>query len=165
MIHLSYLQAFEDVNKRTSRLSCNIPFIKHNLCPLSFVDVSSDDYIAALLAMYEKTEISPMLELFCWAYVRSCKQYGVVRKSLGEVDAFRIQYRQQRKEVMGHVVRNGLHGDAIQIHVEKYCVEKNIVEKDRFTAMTLADLSSLHAGAIIGLGISEAQLSAWLEGC
>jgi hypothetical protein len=29
--------------------------------------------------------------------------------------------------------------------------------------MTLADLSALHAGAIIGLGITEAQLDAWLE--
>jgi hypothetical protein len=28
--------------------------------------------------------------------------------------------------------------------------------------MTLADLSNLHAGAIIGLGITEAQLEAWL---
>jgi len=165
LVHLSYLQAFEDVNKRTSRLSCNIPFIKQNLCPLSFIDVSSDDYTAALLAVYEKNEMSPMLDLFCWAYVQSCKQYSVVKQSLGDIDAFRIQYRQQRKEVIGHVVRNGLHGEAIEIYIEKYCLDKNIVEKDRFTAMTIADLSSLHAGAIIGLGISETQLNVWLDSC
>lgn len=105
LVHLSYLQAFEDVNKRTSRLSCNIPFIKENLCPLSFTDVSRDDYTAALLAIYEKNNIAPMLELYAWAYLRSCEQYGVVKKSLGEIDAFRIQYRQQRKEVMGLVVK------------------------------------------------------------
>lgn len=163
LVHLSYLQAFEDVNKRTSRLSCNIPFIKQNLCPLSFTDVSRDDYTAALLAIYEKNDIKPMLDLFCWAYVRSCKQYGVVKQSLGEIDAFRIQYRQQRKEVMGLVVRDGLHGEAIEKHIEKYCADKDITEVDKFTAMTLADLSSLHAGAIIGLGISEAQLNAWLD--
>ena len=89
-MHLSYLQAFEDVNKRTSRLSCNVPFIKENLCPLSFTDVSRDAYTAALLAVYEKNNIEPMLELYAWAYIRSCKQYGVVKKSLGEIDAFRI---------------------------------------------------------------------------
>ena len=38
-IHLSYLQPFEGVNKRVSRLAANIPLIHHNLCPLSFVDV------------------------------------------------------------------------------------------------------------------------------
>lgn len=97
LVHLSYLQAFEDVNKRTSRLSCNIPFIQNNLCPLSFKDVSRDDYTAALLAIYEKNDVGPMLELFSWAYSRSCEQYGLVKKSLGEIDAFRIQYRQERK--------------------------------------------------------------------
>ena len=39
MVHLPYLQPFIDVNKRTSRLAANIPLIRANLCPLSFVDV------------------------------------------------------------------------------------------------------------------------------
>ncbi|MEF3315487.1 Fic family protein, partial [Campylobacter jejuni] len=36
IIHLSYLQAFEDVNKRTARIVANIPLVKKNLKPLSF---------------------------------------------------------------------------------------------------------------------------------
>jgi Fic family protein len=38
MVHLPYLQPFEDVNKRVSRLAANILFIRQNLCPLSFID-------------------------------------------------------------------------------------------------------------------------------
>jgi len=163
LVHLSYLQAFEDVNKRTSRLSCNIPFIKENLCPLSFTDVSRDDYTAALLTVYEKNNVEPMLELFSWAYLRSCEQYGVVKKSLGEIDAFRIQYRQQRKEVMGLVVKKCLHGKKAEDLIEDFCQQHDIKDAAKFTAMTLADLSTLHAGAIIGLGITEAQLNKWLE--
>lgn len=163
LVHLSYLQAFEDVNKRTSRLSCNIPFIKENLCPLSFTDVSRDDYTAALLAMYEKNNVAPMLELYVWAYLRSCEQYGVVKKSLGEIDTFRIQYRQQRKEVMGLVVKNGLHAKKAEDYIENFCEQNGIDETAKFTAMTLADLSTLHAGAIIGLGITEAQFEAWVS--
>jgi len=162
LVHLSYLQAFEDVNKRASRLSCNIPFIKSNLCPLSFTDVTRDDYTAAFLVIYEKNDIAPLLELFAWAYLRSCEQYGVVKKSPGEIDAFRIQYRQQRKAVMGQIVKQGLHGPAVEELIESYCQEQGIKDIDKFTAMTLADLSVLHAGAIIGLGITEAQLEAWL---
>ena len=163
LVHLSYLQAFEDVNKRTSRLSCNIPFIKGNLCPLSFTDVSQDDYTAALLTIYEKNDAEPMLELFAWAYSRSCEQYGVVRKSLGEIDAFRIQYRRQRKAIMGQIVKQGLHGSAAEELIDNYCQEQGIEDTDKFTAQTLADLSTLHAGAIIGLGVTEAQLDAWLS--
>ena len=163
LIHLSYLQAFEDVNKRTARLTCNIPFIKNNLCPLSFTDVSRDDYSAALLTIYEKNEIGPMRELFCWAYSRSCNQYGVVKDSLGEIDAFRIQYRSQRKEIMGQIVKQKLHGSDAEQLINSYCQKNNIEDTDKFTAMTLADLSALHAGAIIGLGITEDQLTAWQE--
>ena len=163
MVHLSYLQAFEDVNKRTSRLSCNIPFIKNNLCPLSFTDVPRDDYTAALLAIYEKNDTEPMLELFAWAYSRSCQQYGMVKKSLGEIDTFRIQYRQQRKAVMGQIVKQVLHGPKAEKLIEEYCQEQGIANIDKFTAMTLADLSTLHAGAIVGIGITESQLEAWLS--
>ena len=105
LVHISYLQAFEDVNKRTSRLSCNIPFIKNNLCPLSFTDLSQDDYTAALLAIYERNNITPMIELYVWAYKRSCEQYGIVKQSIGEIDSYRIQYRQQRKEIMGVIIK------------------------------------------------------------
>lgn len=163
LLHLSYLQAFEDVNKRTARLSCNIPFIRENLCPLSFIDVSRDDYTAALLAIYEKNELEPLLELYVWAYKRSCEHYGAAKKSLGEIDAFRIQYRQQRKEAMGLVVKKGLHGKPAEALIEDFCRKHEIRDQAKFTAMALTDLSTLHAGAIIGLGITETQFNNWLE--
>lgn len=53
MVHLPYLQPFDDVNKRVSRLSANIPLMKHNLCPLSFVDVPESAYIDGILGVYE----------------------------------------------------------------------------------------------------------------
>lgn len=162
LVHLAYLQAFEDVNKRTSRLACNIPFIKKNLCPLSFVDISREDYSAAMLVMYETNDTGPMLDLFIWAYRRSCNQYDTVKKSIGEIDAYRIQYRQARKEIMGQVVKQNLHGYAAEQFIEQYCKEKNVENAEKFTAMTLTDLGALHAGAIVGLGISEKQLEAWL---
>jgi Fic family protein len=51
MVHLPYLQPFEDVNKRVSRLAANIPLIRHNLSPLSFVGVPERAYLAATLAV------------------------------------------------------------------------------------------------------------------
>jgi hypothetical protein len=47
MVQLPYLQAFEDVNKRGSRLAANIPVIRQNFCPLSFVDLEAADYVNA----------------------------------------------------------------------------------------------------------------------
>src|ERR1035438_1925019 len=57
MVHIPYLQTFEDVNKRVSRLSANIPLVRRNLCPLSFVDVPVDDYVDATLGVYELNRV------------------------------------------------------------------------------------------------------------
>ena len=126
LIHLSYLQAFEDVNKRTARLACNISFIKENLCPLSFVDVPLDDYFKALLYFYEKNDWQPALELFQWAYLKSCEQYDVVKESLGEIDIFKIQYRALRKEAMGEVIRQRLTGAAIEGYLKGFVYKKRL---------------------------------------
>jgi len=42
--------------------------------------------------------------------------------------------------------------------------EQRIENIDNFTAMALADLSTLHAGAIIGLGVTETEQEIWLSG-
>src|SRR5208283_1973516 len=55
MVQLPYLQPFEDVNKRVSRLAANIPLIRADLCPLSFVDVPERAYMAGTLGVYEMT--------------------------------------------------------------------------------------------------------------
>lgn len=64
---------------------------------------------------------------------------------------------------MGGVIREGLHGEAIEKYIEQHCADSDMTEIDKFKAITLADLNSLNAGAIIGLGISEAQFNAWLD--
>ena len=65
--------------------------------------------------------------------------------------------------MMGEIIRRVLHGSAAEKLIENYCQDQEISDSDRFTAMTLADLSTLHAGAIIGLGITEMQLEKWLS--
>jgi prophage maintenance system killer protein len=161
LIHLSYLQAFEDVNKRTARLSCNIPFIQYNLCPLSFIDVPQEDYFKSLLYFYETNQIEPALELFEWAYLRSCKQYDVVTESLGDIDTYRIQHRTDRKIAMGHIIRHKLEQTAANQYLEQYCQDNKIPSEDKFISMTLSDLAQLHEGSIIGLGITETMFIEW----
>jgi Fic family protein len=161
LMHISYLQAFEDVNKRTARLSCNIPFIKENLCPLSFIDVPQKDYFAVLIYFYEKNDLQPALELFQWAYIKSCEQYDVVKESLGEIDTYRIQYRSARKEIMGKIIRQGISHSNIESAIAVYCRANSIDSPDKFITMTMQDLENLHVGAIIGLGITESMYASW----
>jgi len=163
LLQISYLQAFEDVNKRTARLACNIPFIKENLCPLSFVGLPKEDYISAILIFYECNDVKPMVDLFRWAYLKSCERYDAVRQSIGNVDKFRVTYRKQRKECIGEVIRQNFHGNKIEDFAKKYCRKNNINKEDKFVAMIVTELDVLHSGAIVGTGISESQFNKWKQ--
>lgn len=105
MAQLPYLQPFEDVNKRVSRLAANIPLIRADLCPLSFVDVPERAYVAGTLAVYETTRVELLRDVFVWAYERSAQRYVVVRDSVAEPDRFRMRYREALTEVIGQIIR------------------------------------------------------------
>ncbi|MGH8251376.1 MAG: Fic family protein [Steroidobacteraceae bacterium] len=105
MVHVPYLQPFEDVNKRASRLAANIPLIRGNFCPLSFVDVPERAYIEGYLGIYEMTRPELLRDVFAWAYERSCQRYVVIRDSVAEPDLFRLKYRNAVIEVVGGIVR------------------------------------------------------------
>lgn len=104
-VHLAYLQPFEDGNKRTSRLSANIPLMLYNCAPLSFMDVSPHDYAQAMLGVYELRDMALAVDLFSWTYRRSCQKYAVVLESMGIPNALRLQHREHLNEAMAQVVR------------------------------------------------------------
>lgn len=105
MVHLPYLQPFEDVNKRVSRLTANIPFIRQNLSPLSFIDVPERASIEGLLGVYELNRVDLLRDVFVWAYERSAQRYVAIHQSLGEPDKFRLRFRNELIEVVNEIVR------------------------------------------------------------
>lgn len=105
MVQLPYLQPFDDVNKRVSRLAANIPLIQGNLSPLSFADLPRQTYVEAMLGVYELRRVDLLKDLFIWAYERSAARYAAIRQSLGEPDPFRLRYRAELREVIAAVIR------------------------------------------------------------
>src|SRR3546814_12380413 len=85
------------INKRTSRLAANIPLIRHNLAPLSLVDVPHDLYIEGTLGVYELNRVELLRDVFAWAYERSCQRYTVLRDALPTPDP-RSEERRVGKE-------------------------------------------------------------------
>jgi len=100
---MNSLQAFIDVNKRTARLAANIPLIKGNLVPLAFSDVRVDDYMLAMIAIYELQDVRPLVDLYVYSYMRTCAAYDSTVKAMG-FDEVRVRYRQQRREVAREVI-------------------------------------------------------------
>ncbi|NHZ95064.1 Fic family protein [Massilia sp. CCM 8734] len=104
-VNLAYLQAFEDGNKRVSRIAANIPLMLYNQAPLSFLDVDREDYALAMMGVYEACDVSMAVDLFEWTYRRSQTKYQAVAGALDAPDPFRVKYREALNEAVGAVVR------------------------------------------------------------
>jgi len=137
-VNLAYLQPFEDGNKRTSRLSANIPLLLYNCAPLSFMDVGPTDYAKAMLGVYELRNAKIAEELFAWTYRRSIQRYAVVLESLDAPDAFRAKYRAHLSDAIQQVVLE-------QSALEKAVSIVQIPEEDRnrFIEMLRSELKIL----------------------
>lgn len=165
MVHLPYLQPFEDVNKRVSRLAANISLIRENCCPLSFVDVPEQAYIDGIVAVYELNRIDLLRDVFIWAYKRSCGRYSAIRQSLGEPDLFRLHYRGKIKETVVKVVRYCLDKKAAVQQISREAALKIPVhDRSRFVEIVETELSSLHEGNFARYDLRPEEFLKWQEG-
>jgi len=160
MVHLPYLQPFEDVNKRVSRLAANIPLIQADLCPLSFVHVPERAYISGMLGVYEMTRVELLRDVFVWAYERSCETYVVVRDSIAEPDLFRMKYRDALTEVIGEIVRQRKRPteDEIRALAERLVETRDV---PGFVALVAEEIRRLDEGNIARYRIRLADYGAW----
>jgi hypothetical protein len=160
MVHVPYLQPFEDVNKRVSRLGANIPLLKHNLCPLSFVEVPERAYVEGMLAIYELNKVELFADVFIWAYERSCHQYRAIAESLPQPDPFRSKYREVLADVVGEIVRKGWPAESQIIEEEAADLVPN-EDRRRFVEMATNELRSLHEGNIARYRLRLAEFRDW----
>ncbi len=162
MVHLPYLQPFEDVNKRVSRLAANISLIRRNLCPLSFIDVPERAYVDAILGVYELNRIELLRDVFVWAYERSCQQYLAIRQQLAPPDPFRLRYRQALAEAVRAIVRGN---DLANEESVRRILPATVAEADRepFVALVLDEFKTLHSDNAIRFGLRPLEFAAWQQ--
>jgi len=163
LVHIAYLQAFADVNKRTARLSANIPLIKHNYVPLSFNAVEKDDYTKAMIAIYELNEVRPLVELYIASYLRTCMQYTATMESFG-FDEVRVHYRNLRRELLHDIIAKQLTSKDLQTFIELQAKNKiKTADRKKFIKTIEEDLHEISPTRIVGIGISMSQLNSWLK--
>ena len=162
LVHLAYLQGFEDVNKRVSRLAANVPLIRGNFCPLSFVDVPERAYLDGVLGVYELNRIELLRDVFVWAYERSCARYAAVRQSLGEPDPFRLRYRTLLAAVVAGVVTGGMDKQAAAAFIKRRASD-DVPQQDRarFIEVVETAVMNLHEGNIARYRLRPSQYEEW----
>lgn len=100
LVHIPYLQAFEDVNKRTSRIASNIPLLKSDLAPMSFLTTDDSAYLAGLIGIYELNNVSLLRDVYVDAYLASAGNYNVLRATVESPDKAALSYREFVREAV-----------------------------------------------------------------
>jgi hypothetical protein len=164
LVHLPYLQPFEDVNKRVSRLAANIPLIKNNLRPLSFLDVPDSTYVSGILGVYELNKVELLRDVFVWAYERSAQAYAAVRQSIGDPDPFRLRHREAIRSVVAHIISNALQKNEALAYLRSWTAQ-NIgageEERTRFIETLEQELIGLHEGNFARYRVRPSEFRAW----
>jgi hypothetical protein len=162
MVQLPYLQPFEDVNKRVSRVGANISLIKHNLCPLSFIDVPERAYVEGTLGVYELNQVDLLRDVFVWAYERSCQRYLAITQTMVEPDPLKIKYREALIRAVQAVVKGQLRPQPDVIaQVARDAVTE--ADRDAFTQMLTDALSQLHEGSLARYRLRRSEYIAWQQ--
>jgi Fic family protein len=104
LVHIPYLQAFEDINKRTSRVAANISLLKSDLAPMSFLTMDDRGYIDGLIGIYEMSNVSLLREVYIEAYMTSAENYKTLRAELETPEKTALVYRDFVREAVRRCV-------------------------------------------------------------
>lgn len=162
--HLAYLQPFIDGNKRTARLALNIPLIRDNLRPLTFVGVERDDYLAATLTFYETADPTALVYLFVEAYAESAQRYAVVAEVVAKPDPFRIAQRDLIVGTVCRLVRERSTDPEKDVEEVAATTFQTTSDRAKLIATVLTDLHNLHEGNLARFGLTAAEYESWRDG-
>jgi Fic family protein len=149
LVHIPYLQAFADINKRTSRIASNITLLKADLAPMSFLTMNDREYIDALIGIYELNNVALLREIYIDVYLASAQNYKILRAEVETPDKAAAVYREFIREAIRKCVLEwkDFHPDEIRTLAE----QQNIPEEDRDDVIAYArkQFGGLHAGNVI----------------
>jgi hypothetical protein len=163
LVHLSYMQAFEDVNKRTARLVANISLIKNNFRPLSFTDVDQVAYVKSLIGIYEKNDVSLLRDLYTWAYERSSQKYSAIQQSMGRPNLLKMKYRNVVHDIIHRIVLEKISAKDLVFFIQDKLEKNGLPKEDLKELFKLIEeeIINLHDGNIAPYKILPSEFEAW----
>ncbi|MFN0316780.1 MAG: hypothetical protein ACKVQA_17300 [Burkholderiales bacterium] len=145
------------MNKRTARVAANIPLLKNDLCPLSFMNVSEQDYIDGTLGVYELNDVSLLRHAFVEGYVRSAEAYRYIRAEVSEVTVSALEYRPLVREVVRLCVREWK--SFAEARVRALLADR--VKPEHLTEVAASvkrELLGLHEGNLVRFNLTSSDL-------
>jgi hypothetical protein len=160
LVQIPYLQAFDDVNKRTSRVASNVPLLKADLAPMSFMTMDDGAYIDALIGIYELNNVALLREVYLDAYMASAENYRTLRAEVDSPEKAALAYRKFVREAVRCCVLEWKEFRADDVMA--MAAAAGIPEEDRDSVVEYAgqEFAGLHEGNAIRYRLKAEDLVA-----
>ena len=161
LAHIPYLQAFDDVNKRTSRIASNVPLLKAGLAPMSFMTMDDGGYIDGLIGVYELNNVALLREVYVDAYVTSAENYRALRAEVETPQKAALVYRDFVRATVRRAVlewKEFRRGEAMAMAQSAGVPEE---ERGQLMDYIAQELEGLHEGNAVRYRLRPDDLVAW----
>jgi Fic family protein len=149
LVHIPHLQAFEDVNKRTSRIAANIPLLKADLAPMSFITMNDVDYVDGLIGIYELNNIALLREAYIDAYLASAENYKTLRAEVEAPSKSALTYRDFVREAVRRSVLEWKAFDRERVTSMARAADIPEADRDSVVDYVAQEFRGLHEGNVI----------------
>lgn len=159
LVHIPYLQGFVDINKRTSRVAANVPLLKADLAPMSFLAMDDATYIDGLIGIYELNNVSLLREVYVDSYLASAEKYRILRAEVDTPEKAALAYRGVVREIVRHSVLEikAFKADEAMAMVKA----KDVPEEDQAAVVAYAhqQFKGLHEGNLVRYKLKLADIA------
>lgn len=163
LVHIPYLQAFIDINKRTSRVASNVPLLKADLAPMSFLTMDDAHYIDGLIGIYELNNVALLREVYIESYLASAEKYRVLRAEVETPEKAALAYREFVREAVRRCVlefKAFRKDEVLAIATEAGIPEDDL---DAVVAYVGQQVRGLHEGNVIRYRLRPADLEGLVQ--
>ena len=160
LAHIAYLQAFDDINKRTSRIASNVPLLKSGLVPMSFVAMDDRNYMDGVFGIYELNNVSLLRDAYIDAYVTSARNYHTLHAEVDSPEKAALTYREFVREAIRRSVLDWK--EFRPESIVRMADDAGVREGDRHDLIeyTRAEFRGLHEGNAIRYRLTPEDLAA-----
>lgn len=158
LVHIPYLQGFSDINKRTSRVASNIPLLKAELAPMSFLTMDDAAYIDALIGIYELNNVDLLGELYVESYLASADKYRFLKAEVNNPSKAALAYRGLVRLAVRHCVMETKRFDAEAVLALIAAESVPPADQTDVLAYARAQFQGLHEGNLIRYNLQPSDL-------
>ena len=157
---LPNLRLFAEGDMGTSRVGLNIPLLKHELCPLSFIGVDERAFAEGTAEVYESNDTRRLKQLFIDGYVRSAENYRQLGAEAASVPGATPEYDAVVKKAVRTIVREWKRFNRVNLEIYLSLLVKP-AHLHAVAEEVEQELAGLQADNLAGFGLSPAEFAGY----